>query len=256
MNIIELEAVSLRLGQTQALDAVSASFRPGEVTALLGPNGAGKSTLLRVLAGLIRPDAGTVRLDEQDLAAFDDRARARQIAYLPPDGRSAWPMPVERIVALGRVPFLKPLRQLAKEDEQAIQTALERTGMHAFEGRGFDTLSSGEKARILLARTLAGEAPLLLLDEPTAALDPQHQLQVMEIARGEAERGASVILSVHALELAVRYADRVLVMNEGRIYSEGRPLEALNEAVLRDVFGVIAPDGLKPSGFELAVEAI
>ncbi len=252
MTAMKINNARLRLGATQAIDLVSAGFKSGEVTALVGPNGAGKSTLLRVLAGLVSLDTGTVEIGGEDIQRLDVRARARQIAYLPPDGRAAWPLPVRRIVALGRVPFLKPLRQLSDEDVAAIDDALARTGLSEFAERGFNTLSSGEQARALLARTLAGRAPVLLLDEPMAALDPRHQLEVMEIVRREAGRGACVILSVHALDLAAAYADRVLVLDNGAVHSDGPPEVALSEAVLRSVFGVIAKGGLEPSSLCLA----
>ena len=161
-------------------------------------------------------------------------------------------MPVRRIVALGRVPHLKPLRRLTAEDEAAIDTALERAGIAGLAERPFDQLSSGERARVLLARALATRADLIVLDEPTAALDPRHQLGVMEILRAEANRGALVIVAAHALDLVARYADRALLMQDGRIMADAPPARSLSEPHIAEVFGVVAPGGITPTPLRLA----
>ena len=247
MSVISLEAVSLSYGERPALDAVSLEVRPGEVTALAGPNGAGKSSLLRLAAGLIPPRSGAVRLKTEPMAALSPRARARAIAYLPPDGRSAWPITARRLAALGRAPFLKPLRALSAADEAAVDRALERAGATAFADQPVDQLSSGERARVMIARALAGEAEALLLDEPTAALDPRHQLAVMEIARAEAARGAAVLIAAHALDLIAAYADRAVLMQDGGVRADGPPEAVFTPALLEEVFGVTAPGGIAPS---------
>jgi len=223
----------------------------GELIALVGPNGAGKSSLLRLCAGLLEPGIGQAALDGTTLSSLPAQQRARRIAYLPPDGVSAWPMPVRRIVALGRVPHLKPLRRLSAEDEAAVDLALAKAGIADLAGRPFDQLSSGECARVLLARALATQADLILLDEPTAALDPRHQLGVMEILRAEAGRGALVIVAAHALDLVARYADRVLLMQDGRILADAPPAESLSQARIAKVFGVVAPGGITPTPLRL-----
>jgi iron complex transport system ATP-binding protein len=188
-----------------------------------------------------------VALNGRLLADLPLRERARTIGYLAPDGRSAWPMTVRNLVALGRAPWRQPLRALGADDRAAIEQAMEQTGIADLAGRGFDTLSSGERARALIARTLAGRAPLLVLDEPTAALDIRHQLGVMEILQDAAKAGTQVIVAVHALDLAARFADRVLVMKQGAILADGPAETALSEAVVSEAFDVRAPGGIVPT---------
>ena len=234
-------------GDRLLIDGLSLAMPGPGLTALVGPNGAGKSTMLKLAAGLLAPARGRVELDGESLSAMPPRQRARAVGYLPPDGRSAWPMSVRNIVALGRAPWLKPLRRMGDADMAAITRAMEMTSVTMLADRRFDTLSSGERARVLIARTLAGEAPLLVLDEPTAALDVRHQLGVMAILKDVAGSGAQVLVAVHALELAARYADRILVIDRGHVAADGAPEEALSETVVERVFGVRAPGGVVPT---------
>ncbi|RKR03709.1 ABC transporter ATP-binding protein [Maricaulis maris] len=252
MTRIVFDTVTYRPGVADLFAGLSFEVSGPGLVALVGPNGAGKSSLLRLAAGLAAPAAGHVLLDGRDLAALNEAERARAIAYLPPDGRAAWPITARRLVALGRIPHLKPLRRLTADDEAAIEHALQRTATAHLAERGFDTLSSGEQARVLLARTLAVGASVILLDEPTAALDVRHQLGVLEILAAEARRGALVIVSLHALDLAARHADRVIVLDQGQPVADGPPAQALTTTVLADVFGVEAPDGLTSGGLRLS----
>ncbi|WP_339336071.1 ABC transporter ATP-binding protein [uncultured Maricaulis sp.] len=251
MSVLTLDQLRFQPGTATLFDQLSLTISGAGLVALVGPNGAGKSSLLRLLAGLVGPNAGHVRLDGHSLSDMDERERARAIAYLPPEGRAAWPISVRRLVALGRIPHLKPLRTLTPDDQSAIEAALARTGTAHLAERGFDTLSSGEKARVLLARTLAVGARIILLDEPMAALDVRHQLAVMEILAAEARTGALVIVSLHALDLAARHADRVVVLDNGQVVADGPPDRALVPAVLEQTFGVVAPEGLTVGGLRL-----
>ena len=251
MTQLDLRAVSLQYGRVEALTEVSACFESGQLVALVGPNGAGKSTLLRLCAGLAEPSNGNVLLDDAPLDGLGARQRSQRISYLPPDGRSAWSLTARTIVSLGRVPHLKPLRALSEQDDMAIDEALELAGVSHLSERAFETLSSGERARVLIARALATQADILLLDEPTAALDPRHQLAVMEILKSESERGRIVIVAAHALDLVARYADRVIVLQDGVVQEDAPPATALSEQVIREVFGVTAPGGVKPTRMEL-----
>ncbi|WP_297732567.1 ABC transporter ATP-binding protein [uncultured Maricaulis sp.] len=253
MTRLLLDAVHYQPGPRPFFADISLSFDRSGLVALVGPNGAGKSSLLRLLAGLAEPARGRVIHDGRPLSGLADRDRARAIAYLPPDGRTAWPIEVRRLVALGRIPHLKPLRSLTLADADAVDAALEKTATTHLAGRHFDTLSSGEQARVLLARTLSVGADTILLDEPTAALDVRHQLGVLEILAEEAARGALVIVALHALELAARRADRVIVLADGQIRADGAPARALRPDILADIFGVQAPDGLVSGGLRLAV---
>jgi len=205
--------------------ALDIAVAPGEIVALIGPNGSGKTTLLRALAGLTVGEGG-ITVGETALNAMTSSARARQIAYMPAGRRVDWPMRADDIVALSGA------------GEVAVAEALARVGMEAFASRRVDTLSTGERARVLLARVLAGRADWLLLDEPTANLDPGHELDVLELLRAEAARGAGVLASFHNLTLAEAHCDRCVLMAGGRIVAEGAPGAVLTEANLAAVYGI------------------
>jgi iron complex transport system ATP-binding protein len=247
-----LDSLECRYDRHVALRIDGLELQAGEVTAIVGPNGAGKSTLIRALAGVLEPAEGVVRLQGVNLARFAEKERARRIAYLPADSRLAWPMLAIRVVDLGRYPWLKPFSRASDEDDAAVADALERAGASSLAGRPFNELSSGEKARVLIARALATRAPALLLDEPAAALDPRHQIAVMEILRQEAARGVCVVFAGHSLELVSRYADRVLVIDRGGIAADGPPQAALGPDTLRQVFGLETPGGIRPPDWRLA----
>lgn len=249
---LSLEDIDCAYGQRRVLAVEHLDVQAGQVTALVGPNGAGKSTLLRTLAGALAPAGGVVRLQGVDLSRFAIRERAKRIAYLPSDAGLAWPMLARRIVELGRHPFLKPLTGLSEDDHQAVGWAMEQTETGHLADRRLDTLSSGERGRLLLARALATGAGALLLDEPGAALDPRHQLKIMELMRAEADRGVCVVFAGHSLPLVSRFADRVIVLDNGGIAAEGAPEAALSPAILDQVFGLAAPDGVPPVSWALA----
>lgn len=252
MTTLSLANATLGHGQCPVLQDVDAAFAPSEFVALVGPNGAGKSTLLSALAGLNPPIAGEALMEDRPVALLPPGERARRIAYMPPNEQTVWPVPAGTIAALGRMPHRKPLERLKPEDEAAIDAALERTGVAHLGHRRFDTLSSGERARVLLARALATEAEILLLDEPTASLDPRHQLGLMELLAGEAAGGKLVVIAAHALDLVARYCSRVILIDDGRIAADGTPAEALSEANLERVFAITVPGGAKPTGWSPA----
>jgi iron complex transport system ATP-binding protein len=234
------EDLSVALGGQTVLDGVTARFRAGEVTAIVGPNGAGKSTLLACLAGLRKPDAGRVSLDQTPILTLPHRERARRIGFLPQTPEVAWAVEVETLVGLGRIPH-SGARGLSDVDHAAVQTALVRTRITDLARRDVTTLSGGERARALLARVLAGEPSWLLADEPLAGLDPGHQLDAIDLMRGfAAENGHGVVMTLHDLGVALRLADRVLVLQGGRVIADGSPLEALTPAVLAQAYGVEA----------------
>jgi len=205
----------------------------------VGPNGAGKTTLIRALTGLL-PSQGDIQLDGRPLAAFSPRERARRIAYLPQGNVFHWPMPAEQIVALGRYPHGDPFSAPTEADRLAVARALEMTGTQEFAHRPVTHLSGGEKARVALARALATGAGILLADEPTMSLDPRHQLMVMDLLRDQARQGGAVLTVVHDLALAARYADRVIMIQNGRVSPDATPQDALNAERIASVFGVEA----------------
>jgi iron complex transport system ATP-binding protein len=237
--VLAANGLSVRLGGVRAVDGVTLMLQPGEIVALVGPNGAGKTTLVRALAGL-QPAEGEITLDGRALKSYLPRERARMIAYLPQGHVFHWPMSVAAIVALGRHPHGDAFSSPAAGDGAAVSRALAATGIELFAARPVTTLSGGERARVALARALATGAQILLADEPTASLDPRHQLIVMELLRQSARAGGTVLAIVHDLTLAARFADRVLVMDGGRIVADGVPDEALSAARIAQIFTVEA----------------
>lgn len=221
------------LGLSGRLSGISAALHPGELTAICGPNGAGKSTLLECLAGLLAPDAGAVSLDGWPLASLQPRRRAREIGYLPQDGQIAWDIAVRNVVALGRLPH-------ADAGDAAVDAALATLDLEAFASRPINSLSGGEKARVLLARVLAGEPRWILADEPLAALDLGHQVALLSHLRNAADGGAGVVLVLHDLALAMNHADRVLVLDSGQLAADGPPEQALDADLIQLVWGVPA----------------
>ena len=238
--LLRLEAVSVALGGREVVRDVSAAFARGRFVALVGPNGVGKTTLLRAVAGLV-PCRGVVSLDGRAVGGLSTRRRALGFAYLPQGHQAHWPLPVRDIVALGRFPHgaLDPAR-LPAPDAAAVLRAMHATGVHGLADRPVTSLSGGERARVALARVLAVEAPVILADEPTAALDPRYQLDVMGLLAQAAAGGALVLAVTHDLGLAARFADEVLVMHGGAVAAHAPPGVALAAAVLRDVFGIEA----------------
>jgi iron complex transport system ATP-binding protein len=236
---LQADDVSARFDHSLIVDRASLALHAGELTVMVGPNGAGKTTLLRALAGLI-PAEGHISLDDRPLKSYSLRERARRVAYLPQGNEFGWPMSVASIVALGRYPHADPFGGTSESDRAAVRRALAATATEAFADRAVTTLSGGERARVALARALATEAEVLLADEPIVSLDPRHQLVVMGLLRDAARAGAAVLAVIHELMLAARFADRVIVMESGRIVAEGTPAEALTPERVEVVFGVEA----------------
>lgn len=220
----------------RVLHGVDLEVRGSAVHAIVGPNGAGKTTLLRVLAGLLRPSAGTAEVGDTPIASLSPKARARSIAIVPQGLEAVPPMSVSRFVACGRYAW----RGDAPSDAAAIAAALDRTGLAPLADRGLATLSGGERQRALVARALAQDAPVLLCDEPTASLDVDQQIAVLEILAGESCRGRAVVVVTHELNLASQFADRVTLLAHGRVVASGAPNEVLTRDVLVPVYG----DGL------------
>jgi iron complex transport system ATP-binding protein len=228
-----------------ALRGVSLAVPQGSFYAVLGPNGSGKSTLLRALLGLIRPMSGHSALGGLPSADWSPRDRARRVGVVPQGEVFPFPMTVRDLVAMGRYPHLGPLAGEGPADRDAIAQALHRCDATALAHRMVDTLSGGELQRVRIARALAQEPSTLVLDEPTASLDLRHEMEVLELLRGEVGRGKTVLLTTHHLDLAARYADRILILDGGAVAAEGPPAEVLTAAVVEAVFGwpvVVAPD--------------
>jgi iron complex transport system ATP-binding protein len=243
MSPLALTGIGVRLGDRNVLGGVSVSLKEGEVLGIIGPNGAGKTTLLRTMAGLQETHAGLVRLDGRPLDAWPRRARAQRLAYLPQDAACHWPIAVERVIALGRLPHLEPWRRPTGRDRAAVENAMRFTDVQKLAARTVDTLSGGERARVLLARTLAGEPGVLLADEPVADLDPYHALQVMGHLARRAESGTSIAVVLHDLTLAARFCHRLVLLDGGRIVAEGLPDTVLAPETLARTYRIDAVRG-------------
>jgi iron complex transport system ATP-binding protein len=243
---LELVDVAVQLGGRTLVHELSFQVGAGELVGLIGPNGAGKSTLIKAIAQLL-PYRGSIRLNGESLERIPARERARRLAYLSQDDRVQWPISVADLVALGRHPYRggwwRGAGQTSEADRHAIESAMRATDVWSLRARASDTLSGGERARVRLARALAVEAPLLLADEPVAALDPRHQLEVMELLRAQAHQGASVIVVLHDLTLASRFCDRLLLLHEGRTVATGTVETVLSADHLRLVYGIGAVVG-------------
>ncbi len=232
--------VDVILGGRQVLHGASVAVRPGEVVALLGPNGAGKTMLLRAILGLVPRRGGSVRAGDDDPARQTAAERARLLSYLPQSRPLAWPLRVRDMVALGRFAHGASPARLLGEDAAAVERALASCDLHPLADRPCDTLSGGELSRTHMARAMAAEAPLLLADEPTEALDPLHQHQVLSLIRAYADAGNGALVVLHEAALAARFADRLAWIREGHVVGDGPPAETLTPERMAEVYGVQA----------------
>lgn len=239
MVMIAIEGLAVALGRRPVLRGVDAMLSPGALIGVIGPNGAGKSTLVRALLGLV-PATGRVRIDGVDVTEIPRADLAKRIAYLPQGQTLHWPLTVERLVALGRLPHLAPFSRIGDADRAAIDRAIMQADVDHLRERVATELSGGERARVLLARALAVEASALVADEPLAALDPGHQLEVMALLKRQAEAGALVVAVLHDLTMAARHCDRLLLLHEGRLVADGPPDAVLTAERLAEVYGIRA----------------
>jgi iron complex transport system ATP-binding protein len=237
---VTLEGLSVALGDRLVVRQLSATLSSGALVGIIGPNGAGKSTLVRALLGLAKTASGGALIDGQDVTSLPRRAIARALAYLPQGQTLHWPLTVERLVALGRLPHLAPLSRISAADEAMVEQAMEKAAVIPLRSRIATELSGGERARVMLARALAVGAAGLVADEPLASLDPGHQIDVMEVLAQEARAGALVITVLHDLTMAARYCDRLLLLDGGQLVSDGTPEQVLTPDRLRAVYGIEA----------------
>ena len=243
--MIEAHGLGVSYGDHRVIEGLDARVPAGEFTVIIGPNGCGKSTLLGALARGIEPSSGSVVLDGREIAEYRAKELARRLGLLPqspvaPDG-----IRVSELVARGRYPHRTLLGAWSERDEAAVRSALERTGTADLADRQVDELSGGQRQRVWIALVLAQETPLLLLDEPTSALDLAHQIDVLALCRTLHRQGTTIVAVLHDLNLAFRYASRLVVMREGRIVAEGRPCDIVTAELIDSVFGVscsIQPD--------------
>ncbi|MCS7206443.1 MAG: ABC transporter ATP-binding protein [Dehalococcoidia bacterium] len=237
---LEVQGVSVQVQARLLLEEVSLRAGRGEFIGLVGPNGAGKTTLLRTILGILRAQKGAIVLDGQALSSLSPREVARRVGYLPQGIPDTFSFTALEVVLMGRYPHLGPFQVEGERDRQIALEAMRQTETEAFAQRAVTTLSGGERQRVFLARALAQQAPLLLLDEPIANLDIQHQVKVMGMVRAMAEHGLTAIAAVHNLELAAAYCHRLVVLQRGRVVADGCPQHILTPDLLQRVFGVTA----------------
>ncbi len=238
---LRASGIGVSIDGTVIVEGVHCSVQPGRLTVLIGPNGAGKSTLIRVLAGVTRPNSGSLSWNGADWLAQPRRRRARIAALVEQDARAELPMSVETVVGLGRTPYRSLLAAASRDDDAVVRAAMETIGIEHFAGRSFETLSGGERQRVHLARALAQQPELLLLDEPTNHLDVHAQLASLElVAALSHEQGVAAFAVLHDLNLAAAYADDLIVLHAGRVVAAGPPHLVLTSEMLLTVYGVEA----------------
>ena len=248
---LRASALEVRFGSRVVLAGMDLRLQPGELVLLAGRNGAGKSTLLRVLMGAEAAHAGRALLDDRDIGEWDPRARARELAFVPQQADAPFEFTGRELVAMGRHPHLGRFDSLRAKDNAAVDSALAAVDARDFADRRVTTLSGGELRRIAVARALATEAPLMLLDEPTSNLDLEHAIALVELLQALAEQGRGLLVASHDVNLLAPKCHRVILLHDGRAHADGSPEEALSAGNMATVFGVRAeaPRGYFPRSF-------
>jgi iron complex transport system ATP-binding protein len=244
---ITIQKVSLSRKGRPILRQIDLKIEGRELIGLIGPNGAGKSSLLKLLIKLLTPTDGAIFLDGKDLKEWSHRDLARRVAYLSQSPSLDSAFPCREVVLMGRYAHLGRFERESPRDYEIAREAMRWTATSALADRPITELSGGELQRVLLARTLAQEAKYLLLDEPTANLDPQHQLGMIDLVASLAEKGLSVVMALHDLHLAARYCHRLILLHHGEVIAEGAPQEVLTEQNLRRVYGIEAEITIHPT---------
>ena len=237
MIAIQTKNIQFSYDATRVIHDVSMSLRQGEFLGIIGPNGAGKSTMLRILCGILKPNQGAVLLFGKHFSAQSHKTIAQNIAFVPQETHFALDFPVHEIVRMGRYPYKGPFQREDSADQEAVEYALQAANIKELRQRPINSLSSGERQRVVIARALAQAPRILLLDEPTSHLDLHHQLVIMELLRKLNLDGISIAVVHHDLNLASLYCQRLVLMHEGKIYAEGKPNDLLNEKTLKNVYG-------------------
>lgn len=232
MTALELRDLGVTLRNREVFRRVSLTISAGEMVGLIGPNGAGKTSLMRAALGLI-PHSG-----QSSLANLTARDRARTVAWMPQAREIAWPVTVERLVALGRLPHLSPTGAIPERDQALIDQVIDRMDLGALRLRAASRLSGGEQARALIARAVVQDTPILMADEPTAGLDPAHQISTMKVFRDLADEGRAVLVSLHDLGLAARHCTRLILLAEGGVIADGPPAQVLSANLMARSFGI------------------
>ena len=239
-ELTALEAINLTVcypkDSRPALNKISMIVPRGAFYTVLGPNGSGKSTLLRTLMGMSSPMTGEALISGRRVSDWDRRALAREVGVVPQVESVAFPITVRDLVGMGRYPYLGPLQPETPEDHEAVLKSMERCHISDLEHRFISTLSGGELQRVRIARALAQEPEVLVLDEPTTSLDIRHEMEILELLRSSADQGMTIFLITHNLDLVSRFSDHILLLDDGCVVAEGRPDEVLQESILQQVY--------------------
>lgn len=238
--ILTAESLKVRLGKREVLHGIDLEARPGETLAIIGPNGAGKSTLLRTAAGILRPSHGVVRLGDLDISRLRPRERAQQVGLVPQEHRIQYPFTAEEVVGMGRYAHQGPLAGARRDDLQHIEAALEQTRIEHLRQRDASTLSGGERQRMMIARVLAQDPAVVLLDEPTASLDLAQAHHVQQLIHALAEQGKTVLVVLHDLEQASRIAKQAILLDHGQVIAHGEIEEVIAPGPIRQAYGIDA----------------
>lgn len=236
---IELSGVTVGYGRGQSIiEAIDLTIETGSITVLIGPNGCGKSTLLKAIGRLLKPSAGTMRVDGLDITATAPKRVARTIAYLPQSPIVPGAVTVEQLVAYGRAPHQSLLGIRSASDNDQIAHAIAMTGLNHLRDRAVSELSGGQRQRAFLAMVLAQDTPYVMLDEPTTFLDVRHQIETLDLVRALHALGRTSVVVLHDIAQAARYGDRLVVMKDGRIAAQGAPNTIVSEELVREVYGL------------------
>jgi iron complex transport system ATP-binding protein len=236
MMAIEAQQITFSYTTDDVIKNVSLTVKQGEFLGIIGPNGAGKSTFLRILCGILHPQCGTVYVFDQDIKHIHPKRIAQHIGFVCQETYFSLNFLVEDIVHMGRYPYLRAFQKQNKQDREAVDYALEAADVSQFRKRPINSLSSGERQRVVIARTLAQEPKVLVLDEPTSHLDLYHQSTIMELLKKLNGQGMSIIIVNHDLNLAGLYCQRLVLMHQGEVYAEGPPRSLLNRETLQEVY--------------------
>lgn len=238
MSELVLKNAGIEIDGRWLVRSCDVSLKNGSLTAFVGPNGSGKTTLLRLMAGLLIPSEGKARLNDINIKNYSRSELARLISFVPQDTHVDFAFTVKEIVAMGRHPHLGKFKREGVKDKKAIDEAMNRADVYHLEDRFVTELSGGERQRVIIARSLATESDVLILDEPTANLDIAHALDVLELCRKLAQEGKAIGIALHDINAASRYANEIVLMNNGRIFKQGKPESVLQEDFLNEVFDV------------------
>jgi iron complex transport system ATP-binding protein len=238
MDAIEIINLYFSYNHKGVLYDINFNIKKGEFVGIIGPNGAGKSTILRIMAKILKNYEGRVNILGRDIRGIKQIDFARIVAFVPQETHFLYNYSVYDIISMGRYPYLSPFHRLKKDDIQAVDWAIEQTGLEGFKTRLINSISSGERQMAVIARALAQKPDILLLDEPTSHLDIKHQVRIMELLRALNQNGFTIVVVNHDLNLSSQYCDKLILLNQGKVYKIGTPAEVIKKDIIQNVYGI------------------